>query len=161
MLLYQSSCSLKAPNKLVETHLKQLVGNTGAALVLDRREGVLDHCKVIPMSAIFPLAPLTGLIFPSLPTQRTVFDPEVDVDLVQDVAHAHGGGVGQQDEAQVGRGLVVVHAVLAGAVGDEGVVLAAKLADHVAQAEDGAEDELGVVLGARALGLRGCCCRCC
>ncbi|ROW12810.1 hypothetical protein VMCG_00780 [Cytospora schulzeri] len=107
--------SLKTPDELVEPHLKQLVLDTGAALVLDGRE-------------------------------------RVDVDLVQDIPHAHGGRVGQHDEAQVGGGLVVVHAVLPGAVADEGVVLAAQLADYVAQAEDGAEDELGVVLGARRLG---------
>ncbi len=35
--------------------------------------------------------------------------------------------------------------VLGGAEGDEGVVVAAELAHHVAQAEDGAEDQLGVV----------------
>jgi hypothetical protein len=90
-------------------------------------------------------------------TRHTIFDPEVDVYLVQDVAHAHGRRVGEEHEAQVGRGLVVVHAVLPRAVGDEGVVVAAQLADHVAQAKDGAEDELGVVLGPGALGLCGCC----
>lgn len=42
-----------------------------------------------------------------------------------------------------------MQAVLAGPVADEGVVLAAELADHVAQTEDGAEDELGVIVGTR------------
>lgn len=64
---------------------------------------------------------------------------------MQHVPHAHGGSVGQQDEAQVRGRLVVVQTVLAGAVADEGVVVAAELAHHVAQAEDGAEDELRVV----------------
>lgn len=64
---------------------------------------------------------------------------------MQDVAHAEGAGLGQQGEAQVRGRLVVVHLVLGGAEGDEGVVVAAELAHHVPQAEDGAEDELGVV----------------
>lgn len=38
-----------------------------------------------------------------------------------------------------------MHAVLAGAVADEGIVLAAELADNVAQTKDGTENELGVV----------------
>lgn len=75
----------------------------------------------------------------------TILDPEIDVDLVEDVAHAEGAGLGQQGEAQARGRLVVVQLVLGGAVGDEGVVVAAELAHHVAQAEDGAEDQLGVV----------------
>jgi hypothetical protein len=77
----------------------------------------------------------------------TVLNPQVDVDLVQDIAHAKSAGLGQQGETQVGRGLVVVQLVLGGAVGDEGVVVTAELAGHVPQTEDGAEDELGVVGG--------------
>lgn len=80
---------------------------------------------------------------------------------MEDVAHAEGAGLGQQGEAQARGRLVVVQLVLGGAVGDEGVVVAAELAHHVAQAEDGAEDELGVVaapiaprLGGRLV--RGC-----
>lgn len=42
--------------------------------------------------------------------------------------------------------------VLGGAVADEGVVVAAELAGHVAQGEDGAEDELGVVGGGARVG---------
>lgn len=75
---------------------------------------------------------------------------------MQDVAHAGGAGLGQEGEAQVGRGLVVVQLVLGGAVADEGVVVAAELARHVAQGEDGAKDELGVVAGPLdAVGRRG------
>lgn len=70
---------------------------------------------------------------------------------MQHIAHAHRAGISQHDKAQVRGRLVVVHAVLAGAVADEGVVLAAQLAHDVAQREDGAEDELGVVGGAREL----------
>lgn len=66
---------------------------------------------------------------------------------MQHISHTHGRGIRQQDKAQVGRGLVVVQAVLGRTVGDEGVVLAAQLAHHIPQAEDGAEDKLGVVLG--------------
>lgn len=64
---------------------------------------------------------------------------------MQDIAHAHGSGVGQHDKSQIGRRLVVVHAVLAGTVADEGIVFAAQLAHDVAQTEHGTEDELGVV----------------
>ena len=71
---------------------------------------------------------------------------------MQHVAHAQRGRVGEDDEAQVGGGLVKVQLVLRGAVADEGVVVAAELADHVAQGKDGAEEELGVV-GRRR---RGC-----
>lgn len=64
---------------------------------------------------------------------------------MQHVAHARRGRVGQENEAQVGGRLVKVQLVLPRAVADEGVVVAAELARHVAQREDGAEDELGVV----------------
>lgn len=67
---------------------------------------------------------------------------------MQDIPHAHGGGIRQHDKPQVGGCLVVVHAVLAGAVADEGIILAAELAHDVAQTEDGAKDELGIVGGA-------------
>lgn len=49
--------------------------------------------------------------------------------------------------------------VLARAVRYEGIVFAPQLAHHVAQRKDGAEDELGVVLGAVAgEGRGGCSC---
>lgn len=67
---------------------------------------------------------------------------------MQDIPHAHGGGIRQHDESQVGRGLVVVHAVLAGAIADEGIVFAAQLAHDIAQTKDGAKDEFGIVRGA-------------
>ena len=66
---------------------------------------------------------------------------------MQDIPHAHRARVGQHDEAQIRRCLVKVHLVVAGAIADKGVVLPAELAHHVAQGEDGAEDELGVVRG--------------
>jgi len=66
---------------------------------------------------------------------------------MQHVAHARRGRVGQHDEPQIARRLVVVQFVLPRAVADEGVVVAAQLAHHVAQREDGAEDQLGVVPG--------------
>lgn len=73
---------------------------------------------------------------------------------MKDVAHAQGPRVGEEDEAEVGGGLVVVQLVVGRLEADEGVVVAAQLAYHVAQGEDGAEDELGVV-GGRRLGARG------
>lgn len=79
---------------------------------------------------------------------HTIFDPKIDIDLVQDIAHAHGGGVCQHDKPQVGRCLVVVHTVLAGAVADEGIVFATQLSYDVAQTKDGTEDELGIIGGA-------------
>lgn len=60
----------------------------------------------------------------------------------------------EHDELHAGGSLVVVQLVVAGAVREEGVVLAAELGDHVAQGEDEAEDELLVVGGAGAGG--GC-----
>lgn len=75
----------------------------------------------------------------------TIFNPEINVYLVQDVAHARRGRVGQQNEPQVGGGLVKVQLVLPRPVADEGVVVAAELARHVPQGEDGAEYELRVV----------------
>lgn len=66
---------------------------------------------------------------------------------MQHIAHAHGAGIREEDEAQVRGGLVEVQLVLGGAVADEGVVVAAELADHVAQGEYGAEDELSIVAG--------------
>ena len=65
---------------------------------------------------------------------------------MQHVAHAQDGGVGEHDEPRIAGRLVIVQFVLAGAEADEGVVVAAKLAHHVAQREDGSEDELGIVL---------------
>lgn len=44
--------------------------------------------------------------------------------------------------------------VLPGAIADKGVVLAAEFARHVAEGEDGAEDEFGVV-GAGDVGVGG------
>lgn len=65
---------------------------------------------------------------------------------MQNIPHAQGAGLGQKGEAQVGGGLVVVELVVGGAVGEEGVVVAAELAHHIAQREHGAEDQLRVVV---------------
>lgn len=64
---------------------------------------------------------------------------------MQDIPHTRRLRVGEEGKAQVGGGLVVMQLVLPGSVADEGVVLAAELARHVAQGEDGSEDEFGVV----------------
>lgn len=71
---------------------------------------------------------------------------------MQHVPHAHARRVRHHDEAQVRGRLVVVQLVLAGAVRDEGVVVAAELADHVAEGEDGTEDQLRIVGGAAGVG---------
>lgn len=72
---------------------------------------------------------------------------------MHNVAHAEGAGIGEHDEAEVGRGLVVVELVGGGAVGDEGVVFPAELTGHVSEGEDRAEDEFRVV-GRRRHGRR-------
>jgi hypothetical protein len=86
----------------------------------------------------------------------TIFNPEVYVYLVKDVAHAQGTGVGEHDEAQVGRSFVVVKLVGGSAEANERVVLAAELSCHVPEREDGSVDELCVILGWGCLG-RGEC----
>ena len=82
-----------------------------------------------------------------LPSKHTVLHPEVYVDLVQHIAHAHRTRVGDDDEAQVGGRLVEMQLVVGGAVAHECVVVTAELANHVAEGEDGAENEFGVVIG--------------
>lgn len=64
---------------------------------------------------------------------------------MQHIPHAGRRSIGNHDEAQVGGRLVKVQLVLARPVADEGVVVAAELAGHVAEGEDGAKDELGIV----------------
>lgn len=71
---------------------------------------------------------------------------------MQHVAHTQSRRIGQEDEAQVGGRLVVVKLVVCGAEADEGVVIAAELAHHVAEGEDGTEDELGIVGGRGEVG---------
>ena len=88
--------------------------------------------------------------------RRTIFDPEVDVYLMEHIAHAQGGRVGQHDEPQVACCLVKVQLVLSRAVADECVVFTAELAHHVAEREDGAEDQLGIVAGLVARAGAGC-----
>lgn len=91
---------------------------------------------------------------------------------MQSYPHAGGLGVGKHDELDVGRRLVVVQLVLAGPVANEAggtrvslvitdlgarhvsegrgiaapVILSPQLAHHVPQREDGAEDELRIVI---------------
>lgn len=77
--------------------------------------------------------------------ELTMLNPEVDVYLMQHGPHALGVGIGQEDESEIGGGLEEVQLVLPGRVAGECVFRAADLADHVAEREDGAEDELGVV----------------
>lgn len=76
--------SLQAPDELVQSNLEQLVLDALTALVLDGRQGILDHCRA--MSAflnvpLFPLSPLVLALHPH-PQQRTVFHPEIDIYLV-------------------------------------------------------------------------------
>lgn len=66
---------------------------------------------------------------------------------MQHIPHAGRARVRKHDEAKVCGRLVEMQLVLPRAVADEGVVVAAELADHVAEGEDGSEDELGVVRG--------------
>lgn len=66
---------------------------------------------------------------------------------MQHVAHARRVRLRQEGKPQIARRLVVVQLVLAGAEADEGVVVAAELAGHVAQGEDGTEDQFGVIVG--------------
>lgn len=84
-----------------------------------------------------------------------VLDVQIGPYLVQVRAKVVELGVGQHDELHARGGLVVVQLVFAGAVGEEGVVLAAQLLHHVAEREDQAEDQLLVVgvLGALGGGL--------
>jgi hypothetical protein len=87
---------------------------------------------------------------------HTILNPQADIDLVQDVAHAQGACVGEENEAEIRGRLVEVELVVCCSVADEGVVVATELADHVAEGEDGAEDELCVVGGGTGLvGLAG------
>lgn len=71
---------------------------------------------------------------------------------MQHVTHTVRLRIRQQHKAQIGRRLVVVKLVLAGAIANEGVVIAAELASHVAQGEHGSEDEFGVVGGCTGAG---------
>lgn len=50
---------------------------------------------------------------------RTIFHVEIDVDLLQGDAHAGALGVRQHDKLDIGRRLVVMQLVLAGAKGHE------------------------------------------
>jgi len=71
---------------------------------------------------------------------------------MEHVPHARRRRVGEHHEPQAACRLVVVELVLPRAVADEGVVVAAQLAHHAAEREDGAEDELRVVARPRRLG---------
>lgn len=73
------------------------------------------------------------------------FDIEICPNLVEDDAQAVDFGVGEHDKLQPRGRLIVVELVFAGAVAEEGIVLAAELVRHVAEGEDQAEDELRVI----------------
>ncbi len=64
---------------------------------------------------------------------------------MQHIPHTRRRRIRQHHKTQVGRRLVKVQLVLPRAVADEGVVVAAELARHVAQRKHGAKDELCVV----------------
>lgn len=80
---------------------------------------------------------------------------------MQHIPHARRRGICNHDEAKVGGRLVEVQLVLARPVADEGVVVAAELAGHVAEGEDGSEDELGVIRAGGYDGRGGFFCRRC
>jgi hypothetical protein len=77
----------------------------------------------------------------------TIFHPEIDVNLMQHIPHTHGARVRQEDKSQIRRRLVKVKLIVPGPIAYEGVIVTAELADHVAQGEDGSEDELCIVGG--------------
>ena len=74
-----------------------------------------------------------------------ILDVQVRPDLVEIWPQVVHLGVGEHDELHAGGRLVVVELVFAGAVGEEGVVVAAELGDEVAQGEDEAKHQLLVV----------------
>lgn len=83
---------------------------------------------------------------------------------MQHIPHACRRGIRYHDKAKVGGRLVEMKLVLARSVADEGIVVAAELASHVAEGKDGSEDELGVIrasrYGGRGGGPGGLCRRC-
>lgn len=83
---------------------------------------------------------------------------------MQHIPHARRRGIRYHDKAKVGGRLVEMQLVLARAVADKGIVVAAELAGHVAEGEDGSEDELGVIraggYGGRGGDSGGLCRRC-
>jgi hypothetical protein len=84
-----------------------------------------------------------------------VFDIQVRPDLVEVLSQVDDFCVGEHDELHAGGCFVVMKLVLAGAIGEEGVVIAAELGDHIAQGEDEPEDELLVVRLREGLADRG------
>lgn len=64
---------------------------------------------------------------------------------MQHIPHARRRGICYHYEAKVGRRLVEMQLILAGPVANEGVVVAAELAGHVTERENGSEDEFGVI----------------
>ena len=96
----------------LQAALKHLICDANASRVLSGSERVLDD----------------------------IFDIQVCPDLVQVGTHIVLLSVGEHDELHARGRLVVVQFVFAGAVGEEGVVLASQLLDHVAQREDQPED---------------------
>lgn len=74
-----------------------------------------------------------------------ILDIQIRPDLVQMRPQVDDLRIGQHDKLHARGRLVVVQLVLAGAVGEESVIVAAELGDEVAQGEDEAEDKLLVV----------------
>lgn len=95
-------------HELFQRLLEKLIVDADASGVLDRREWVLDNCLRVRTDRRY-----------NQRVELTVFHEQIDVDLLQGDAHAGALQVGQHDELDVGRSLVVVQFVLAGGVGDE------------------------------------------
>lgn len=123
LVLFLPSYRQHSSYKGLQAALKQLVGDSNAAGVLDGGQRVLDD----------------------------IFNVEVGPDLMQVLAQVDHLGVGEHDEFHTRRRLVVVELVFAGAVREEGIVGAAELGDKVAEREDEAKDELLVVRVRHAL----------
>ena len=104
-------------DKSIQPPLEQFVGHANATRMLYRRQRILHH----------------------------ILDVQIGPDLMQVLAEIDHLCVGEHDKLHARGRLVVVQLVLAGAVGEEGVVGAAELGDEVAQGEDETEDELLVV----------------
>jgi hypothetical protein len=74
-----------------------------------------------------------------------ILNVEIRPDLVEVLSQVDDFCVGKHDELHAGGRFVVMKLVLAGAIGEKGIVIAAELGDQVAQGEDEPEDELLVV----------------
>jgi hypothetical protein len=116
-LAIQTSYWQHGCDKSLQPSLKQLIRNANAHRVLCGGQRVLDD----------------------------ILDIQVCPDLVEILPQIDDLCVCEHDKLHARRCLVVVQLVFASAVGEEGVVVAAELGDHVAQGEDEAKHELLVV----------------